>query len=139
MADDEFHSIADELVGDRYAFLRVGAVVADEDLNLLPENAAGGVDVRDRLLDTVLELRPEGGAAAGDRPATPSLICAEALSAKARPRPKARPSVEPLSHSVSLWMDVVRRLFRTLRANRASNAPRGYGFKPQMGEKSPGF
>ena len=35
--------------------------------DLLAEDAAGGVDVLDRLFDAVLELRAEGGAAAGDR------------------------------------------------------------------------
>ena len=29
MADDEFHAVGGELVGDRDAFLRIGAVVAD--------------------------------------------------------------------------------------------------------------
>ena len=67
MADDELDAVADELVGDRHAFLRVGAVVAGRQHDLLAEDAAGGVDVSDRLLDAVLELRAEGGAAAGDR------------------------------------------------------------------------
>src|SRR5262249_15407174 len=73
MADDELHTVADELVGDRYAFLWIGAVVADEDLDLLPEDAAGGVDVLDRLFRAVLELGTEGGAAAGDRSADAEL------------------------------------------------------------------
>ena len=68
MTDDELDAVADELVGDRHAFLRVGAIVADGGPgSILPEDAAGGVDVLDRLLDAVLELRAEGGAAAGDR------------------------------------------------------------------------
>ena len=45
----------------------IGAVVADVQLDLLAEDAAGGVDVFDRLLGAVLELRAEGGAAAGER------------------------------------------------------------------------
>ena len=73
MADDELHAVADELVGDRDAFLRIGAVVADGDGDLLAEDAAGGVDVLDRLFDAVLELRAEGGAAAGDRAADADL------------------------------------------------------------------
>ena len=36
-------------------------------LDLLAEDAAGGIDVGDGLLDAVLQLRAEGGAAAGDR------------------------------------------------------------------------
>ena len=67
VADDELHAVADELVGDRNAFLGIGAVVADATRDLLAEDAAGGVDVGDRLLGAVLELRAEGGAAAGDR------------------------------------------------------------------------
>ena len=67
MADDELHAVADELVGDRDAFLGIGAVVADAERDLLAEDAAGGVDVLDGLLGAVLELRAEGGAAAGDR------------------------------------------------------------------------
>ena len=67
MSDDELDAVADELVGDRNAFLRVGAVVANRDGDLLTEDAAGGVDVLDRLFDAVLELRAEGCAAAGDR------------------------------------------------------------------------
>ena len=51
--------------------------------DLLAEDAAGGVDVLDRLLGAVLELRAEGGVAAGDRPPTPILICACAAPAKA--------------------------------------------------------
>ena len=30
MADDELHAVADELVGDRDAFFRIGTVVADD-------------------------------------------------------------------------------------------------------------
>jgi hypothetical protein len=65
VADHEFHTIADELVRDRDAFFRVRAVVADENLDFLAEDAALGIDVLDRLRDAVLELRAEGGAAAG--------------------------------------------------------------------------
>ena len=35
--------------------------------DLLAEDAAGGVDVGDRLFDAVLDLRAEGGVRAGDR------------------------------------------------------------------------
>ena len=30
MADDEFHAVAHELVGDRNTFLGIGAIIADE-------------------------------------------------------------------------------------------------------------
>ena len=58
---DEFDAVADELVGDRDALLGIGHVVADDERDLLAEDAAGGVDVLDRLLGAVLELRAEGG------------------------------------------------------------------------------
>ena len=35
MADDEFHAVADELVGDRDAFLGIGAIVSEKDLMAL--------------------------------------------------------------------------------------------------------
>ena len=73
MADDELHAVGDELVGDRHAFARVGAVVADVELDLLAENAALGIDVGHRLLDALPQLRAEGGRAAGHRPADADL------------------------------------------------------------------
>src|SRR5262245_36145156 len=71
VANDEFHTIADELVGDRDAFFRVRAIVADEYLDFLTEDAALSIDVLDRLLDAVLELGTEGRAAASDRSGNP--------------------------------------------------------------------
>ena len=67
MADDERDAVADELVGDRDALLGIGDVVADLDRDLLAVDAAGCVDVLDRLLDAVLELRTEGRVGPGDR------------------------------------------------------------------------
>ena len=105
MADDEFHAFADELVGDRHAFLRVGAIVADEDLDLLPENAAGGVDVLDRLLDAVLELRAEGGAAAGDRAGDAQLDLRRSAIRESKAKAEGQAERKPLSHGVFLWME----------------------------------
>ncbi len=68
VADDEFHAVGREFVGDRHAFLRIAAVVADAELDLLAEDAARRVDVIDRLLDALLELGAEGRAAAGQGP-----------------------------------------------------------------------
>ena len=65
-ADDEFDPVADELVGDRHALLGVGGVVAFFDGDLLAENAALGVDVVDRLMHAVRQLRAEGSVGAGD-------------------------------------------------------------------------
>ena len=67
MADDELHAVADELVGDRHALLRIGDVVARLDHELLAEDAAGLVDVLRRLLDALGQLGAERGVGAGDR------------------------------------------------------------------------
>ena len=50
VADDELDAVADEFVGDRHALLGIGDVVADFDLDLLPQNSAGLVDVFGGLL-----------------------------------------------------------------------------------------
>ena len=68
MADDEVDAFAEEVVGDGDALARIGRVVADEQLDLLAVDAAGRVDVGDRLLDAVLELRAERRVRAGHRP-----------------------------------------------------------------------
>src|SRR5262249_10895863 len=88
----------------RNAFLRIGAIVADENLNFLSENAAGGVDVLDRLLDPVLELRAEGGAAAGDRSGDAQLDLRRSVIRKSKAKTEGEAECEPLSHSVHLWM-----------------------------------
>ena len=67
MADDELDAVADEFVGDRHALLRIGNVVAELDLDLLPENPACLIDVFDGLLDALGQLRPEGRVGSGDR------------------------------------------------------------------------
>ena len=67
MADDEFHAVTDELVRDRHALLRIGHVVAVAHGDLLAHDAARGVDVFDRLVGAVLQLRAEGGVRAGER------------------------------------------------------------------------
>ena len=103
VADHEFHAVGHELVGDRHAFARIGAIVADVELDFLAENAALGIDVRDRLFDAL-------AAAARRRrptppvigPPTPSLTCAAAPSANASPRPHARPSAKSFFMMVSL-------------------------------------
>ena len=67
VADHEFDAVADELVGDRNALLGIGNVVALFEGDLLTENAAGLVDVINRLLSAVGQLRAERGVRAGDR------------------------------------------------------------------------
>ena len=68
MADDEVDAVAEEIVGDRNALARIGGVVADDQLDLLAVDAAGGIDVGDGLLDAVLELCAERCVRAGHRP-----------------------------------------------------------------------
>jgi hypothetical protein len=67
--DHELHAVGDELVGGRHAFARIGAIVADGEFDFLPENAALGVDVGDRLLGALPQLGAEGGGATGHRAA----------------------------------------------------------------------
>src|SRR5262245_30776480 len=104
MADDEFHAVADELVGDRHAFFRVGAIVAGVQLDLLSEDAAGGVDVLDRLLDAVLELRTEGGAAASERAGDAELDLRRSAVRESKAKTEGEAEREPLFHRVHLWM-----------------------------------
>ena len=93
VADDELHAVADELVGDRHALLRIGHVVAELDGDLLADDAAGRVDVLDRLLGAVLELRAEGGVRAGDRAGDADLDLGLRGAGEREAAPSARPSV----------------------------------------------
>src|SRR4029453_101112 len=102
MADDEFHAVADELIRTRAPSLRIGAIVAEENLDLLSENAARGVDVFDRLLDAVLELRPEGGTAAGDRSGNPQLDLRRSAARESEAKAEGEAKREPLFHRVHL-------------------------------------
>ena len=96
MAHHEFHAVGGELVGDRDALLGIGDVVAIGHHDFLAENAAGIVDVGDRLFGAVLELRAEGRIGAGDRAADAELDGVALVLAAGRqrqPEPSARPSV----------------------------------------------
>src|SRR5262249_54869238 len=101
MADDELDAVADELVGDRHAFLRVGAVVADEDLDLLPEDAAGSIDVGDGLFGAVLELGAEGRAASGHRPADAKLDLRRGAIRESKAEAERQAERKRLSHRTS--------------------------------------
>ena len=93
MADDEFDAVADEFVGDRNALLGIGNVVARFDLDLLAENAAGGVDVGDGLRDSLGQLRAERRVGAGDRTGDADLDLGRRAAADAaarRPAPGMR-------------------------------------------------
>ena len=56
MPGDQRHAFGGHLVGDRHGLLRVAGVVADIEVELLAEHAAGGVDVLDGQLGAVLHL-----------------------------------------------------------------------------------
>ena len=105
MTDHEFHTVADEFIGDRHAFLRVGAFVSDHDLNLLPENAPGRVDILGRLLGAVLELGAEGRAAAGDRAGHPQFDLRRSAGCESKAKTDGEAKREPLSHGIYLWME----------------------------------
>jgi hypothetical protein len=67
VANHELDAIADEFVGHRHPLLGVGDVVADLNLDLLPQDSAGLVDVFGGLLHALGELSAEGGIGSGDR------------------------------------------------------------------------
>ena len=67
MSGDQRDALGGHLVGDRHGLLRVAGVVADIEIELLAEHAAGGVDVLDGKLGAVLHLLPEGGILTRDR------------------------------------------------------------------------
>ena len=99
MADDEFHAVADELVGDRNAFLGIGAVVADvESWIFWPRMPPAALMSSTACSTPFLSWAPNAALPPVIGPATPSLTCAEAASAKARPRPKATPSESHCLH-----------------------------------------
>ena len=67
VTDHELHALGRELVGDRHALFGIADVVADRGGDLLALDAAGRVDVFDRLFEAVLQLRAEGGIRSGQR------------------------------------------------------------------------
>ena len=85
MADDELDAVADELVGDRHALLRIGDVVADGQHDLLAEMPPAALMSSARLLGAVLSCAPKAAFGPVSGPATPILIwaCAAPANAKA--------------------------------------------------------
>ena len=67
MSGYELRAPGRHLVGDRHGLLRIAGVVADVEIELLAEHAAGGVDVLDGHFAAILHLRAEGGILTGDR------------------------------------------------------------------------
>ena len=68
MPGDKDDLLADHVVGRRDRLLRIASVVGDDQVELLAEHAALGVDVGDRHLGAALHLLAERGIRAGDRP-----------------------------------------------------------------------
>ena len=67
MPGDELRAPCGHLVGDRHGLFRIAGVVADGEVELLAEHAAGFIDVGDGHFAAVLHLRAEGGILTGDR------------------------------------------------------------------------
>jgi hypothetical protein len=59
MPDHEWNPHAGHLLGDRHRLLRIAGIVADLELQLLAKQTARRVDIGDRELGAVLELRTE--------------------------------------------------------------------------------
>ncbi len=72
MADERiFTPSPTNLFGDGDALLRIGHVVAERRGDLLAVDAAGRVDVLDRLIGAVLQLAPKAAFGPVIGPATP--------------------------------------------------------------------
>ena len=102
MTDDEFHAVTHEFVGNGNAFLRIGAIVAEKHLDFLSENAALGIDVLDCLLDAILKLRAEGGAAAGNRSGNAQFDLRRSAVRESEAKAKGEAKREPWFHCVHL-------------------------------------
>ena len=67
MPGDEDHAIADQFAGERHRLIGVAEVVAHDQLDSLAEDAARGVEIRDRQLGATLILLADPGVIAGHR------------------------------------------------------------------------
>ena len=65
MPGHEHHALVHHLIGHGHGLLRVAGVVAKFQPQLLPQHAAGGVDIRDGHLGARLHLLAERGILAG--------------------------------------------------------------------------
>ena len=68
MARDEHHLLADYIVCCRNRLLRVARIVGDDQIELLAEYSALGVDVGNGHFGAARHLLAESGVRAGDRP-----------------------------------------------------------------------
>ena len=101
MADHELDAVADEFVGDRHALLRIGHIVALLKSDLLPEDAAGLVDVVDRLLRALHKLGSEGGVRSGDRSGDAHLDLGAGGARERQGRKKRDPRQPMFRHSAT--------------------------------------
>ena len=104
VADDHLHAFSGELVRHRHALLGIGDVVADDDLQLLAIDAAGGIDVLDRLLDAVLQLRAESGVRAGDGAGDADLDLRVGRAGKGETKTERNAGQQHFFHEVLLWV-----------------------------------
>ena len=94
VADDELDAVAGELVGDRNALLRIGHVVAVADSVIFwPMMPPAALMSSTACSAPFFSCAPKAAFGPVSGPATPILICACAVPAKAIAAPRARPSV----------------------------------------------
>jgi hypothetical protein len=67
MPGHQRHAVAGHLVGDRHRLFRIAGIVADLEIELLAQHAAGRVDVLDGHFAAVLHLGAERGVLTRDR------------------------------------------------------------------------
>ena len=67
MTGDEDHAVAHQFASQRHRLIGVAEVVADDQLDALPEDAASGVEIRDRHLGGAFELLAAPRLRAGHR------------------------------------------------------------------------
>ena len=77
MADDKEDSLRDEAIGNGEGLLQFSAVVGGDDDELLPQHAAGGVNVGRGLVRAVAQFRAEDGIGAAERSGKPDAYFAE--------------------------------------------------------------
>src|SRR5262245_49875919 len=67
MTGDEDHAVAHQFASQRHRLIGVAEIVADDELDALPEDAARGVEIRDRHLGGAFELLAAPRLRAGHR------------------------------------------------------------------------
>jgi hypothetical protein len=92
MSDHDRHFHAGEFFRDVARLFRIAGVVADLQLELTAENAAGRVDVGDCKLGAVPELRPKAAYCPVIGPARPMVMSwADAAPPSSMPAPSTMP------------------------------------------------